>query len=465
MATAIETIAQWAAGTPPITSPAARQKAARGIVDTVAVMLAGSAEPAAIKALTALRACSGPVTAFPDARLAAPFAALVNGTAAHAMDFDDGENVGFTHVSAVLVPALLALGEERHASGAASIDAYIVGVEAIVRVGEWIGVGHYGRGWHSTSTVAALGAAAACARLIGLDAVATGRAISIAASMAGGFRSQFGTMVKPLHAGFGAKSGVLAAILAEAGIDGSNEALDGRFGFDTLMADKPKRTFAEAVQLGAPLWLEDFCPSAKRFAACGSTHGALDAILELKAEHAFSLADVAAFETMLPDISYSTLIATPPANEMEARFSLEHCAAVAIDKGALALADFAPHVLTRPDYLAFRDRVTIHPYDGTNAYRDGVYWTRTEITLRDGRVLATEVTDKRGSSRNPLSDQDLADKFRMCAGHSFDLRGTDAILARLFAIDAVPDIAGLLSDIRSAIVLRMTPPVPWHPSA
>src|SRR5690606_18663480 len=155
--------------------------------------------------------------------LSPPWAALANGTAAHALDFDDNFDPAKAHASAVLIPAILALAEERPAPGFAVLDAYIVGLQIMGRVGQGINPFHRNRGWHATATVGAIGAAAACARLLALSSAQATHALSLATSMAAGSMAQFGTMAKPLHAGLAAKSGVIAASLAQAGLDAGAE--------------------------------------------------------------------------------------------------------------------------------------------------------------------------------------------------------------------------------------------------
>jgi len=157
----------------------------------------------------------GPCTVMgSEVRLAAPWAALANGTAAHALDFDDNFDPAKAHASAVLVPAILALAEQERASGRACLDAYIAGLQIMGRVGQGVNPAHRNRGWHATGTVGAIGAAAACARLLRLPEREAAFALSIATSLAGGFMAQFGTMTKPVHAGFAAQAGVMAAASA-----------------------------------------------------------------------------------------------------------------------------------------------------------------------------------------------------------------------------------------------------------
>ena len=203
----------WLAETPDAWPAAAIESAHRQFIDVIGVTIPGAAEPAAQRVFETVRGWgAGPSTALMlGARLAPPWAALVNGTAAHALDFDDNFDPAKAHATAVLAPAILALAETEGASGRACLDAYVAGLQILGRVGQGVNPAHRNRGWHATATVGAIGAAAACARLLRLDARAAGYALSIATSMAGGFMSQFGTMTKPLHAGLAAKAGVMAA--------------------------------------------------------------------------------------------------------------------------------------------------------------------------------------------------------------------------------------------------------------
>jgi 2-methylcitrate dehydratase PrpD len=266
-------------------------------------MLAGAGEPASAGVRRAVaRLGDGPCTVVgSDRRAPAPWAAMANGTAAHALDFDDYEDPGATHPSAVLVPALLALGEERQAPGGDLLDAYIAGLEIIVRLGAAVNLSHYHRGWHATGTLGAIGAAAAAARLLKLNVRDVGYAIGLAASMASGFKSQFGTMAKPLHAGLAAKAGVLAASLAAEGMTASAEVFDGEWSILRLMAGPEAEGFAGALRdLGDPLAIESYGLVIKPYPCCGYIHGTLDGILDLRRAEGLSAPDIAGIIAQIP---------------------------------------------------------------------------------------------------------------------------------------------------------------------
>jgi 2-methylcitrate dehydratase PrpD len=208
----------------PIRSRRAVALAKDALKDIVACMLAGARDEATLCVSSAARGWG------------APAAALVFGTAAHALDYDDNYHPMAGHATAVLAPAIFALAESRAVSGAAVLDAYIVGLEALALVGNGVNLVHYERGWHSTSTLGPFGAAAACARVMELDEERVTAALSLAFSMASGSKLQFGTMAKPLHAGLAAQHGVMAAVLAASGVAGVPEPLEGAWGFRDLFA-------------------------------------------------------------------------------------------------------------------------------------------------------------------------------------------------------------------------------------
>ena len=248
-------MAAWIEAAPRSWSEIALARAEAAFIDTVACMLAGADDPAARRArATTARWGAGDATICgTPTRQAEPWAALANGTAAHALDYDDVLEIANAHVSAVLVPAILALGEERQAAGEDCLDAFIVGVEIMARLGEAMNMTHYFLGWHTTLTLGSISAAAAAARLLKLDAARASAAISIATSMASGLKLHLGTMTKPIHAGLAAKNGILAAAMAESGVTAAEDIFEGERGFVALFAGTPIARLDDALEkLGAP---------------------------------------------------------------------------------------------------------------------------------------------------------------------------------------------------------------------
>lgn len=220
------------------------------ILDTVGVTLAGSGEPCAqiVERVLAGAGGGGECLIFgTDRRAAALDAALINGTAAHALDFDDVSNSLGGHPSAPILPALFALGEKLDCTGRAFIAAYVAGFETETRIARGVHFHHYKKGWHPTATLGVFGAAAACCHLLGLDQARTAQALAIAASLASGIKANFGTMTKPLHVGHTARSGLFAAQLAREGFTANPGALEHKQGF--LMVFNAAGTFDAAAIL------------------------------------------------------------------------------------------------------------------------------------------------------------------------------------------------------------------------
>lgn len=415
-------IAQWAAQSPRTWSPAAIDAAERSIVDTVACMIAGAPDEATRRVGAGAGAWGkGGLASRVGAAegLDAPWAALCNATAAHALDYDDVLDPAASHVSAGLVPALLALAEEIDASGAALVDAYIVGVEVQECLAEAVNMAHYALGWHTTLTFGAPSAAAACGRLLGLDAEAMRNAVSLATSLAGGFKRQFGTNAKPFHAGLAAQHGIVAARMAAAGLTADPQAFEGERGFLDLMAGPGAAGFAAALRrlegttpaVNAPgVWL-------KRYPCCASTHRAVDAVLTLCREHRLGHADIARIDTVVSEPAVRNLMYVRPGNEMQARFSMPFCLAAACIDGDLRLATFRREAIGRADIAAFLPRVTMvtdpeQPADMPSTVKS---WATTTVTTADGRRFVLKVVDPKGYPDNPLSEAELEAKYRDCA--------------------------------------------------
>src|SRR2546423_5473388 len=262
----------------------ARSRARDAVADGVGCMLSGSREPLAAPLSATLPSRETPSAELPALmvgrrRYAAPAdAALFNGTVAHALDFDDTNHPAYAHPTAVIAPALFALAPRVGASGAALIDAYVVGFEFFGKLGRALNTQHYRRGWHTTGSFGALAAAAASARLLGLDEQRTTMALGIAASSASGLRASFGSMTKPLHAGQAARNGVLAALLAEAGFTASDEAIEHRYGYLGVFNDQLPIDPAPLAAMGQGLEiLTEHGLALKPYAACGATHPGIEA--------------------------------------------------------------------------------------------------------------------------------------------------------------------------------------------
>ena len=427
------------AATPP---PAARAAAARAVLDTVGVTLAGAVEPAArIVQHVVAQDGSGPCRVLgTPLRAGAANAALANGTAAHALDYDDMCFVSLAHPSAPLVAAALAVAEVAGAAGSALLDAYVVGFELEGRLGRAMNPRHYQRGWHCTATLGTLGAAAAASRLLGLDAASTEHALAIAASEASGLKENFGTMVKPLHAGLAARNGVVAALLAQAGMTASRAAIDGPQGLLAAMDSEHPSLEPFAADLGTRWEIVETGITVKLYPSCAGTHPSLDALLELKRRDGFGADQIEAIEIGVDSIVPTILLYDRPASGLEGKFSMPFCAAAAMVHGRVGIDTFDAALLRDPAIAAMQDRVTMRVDPTLDATAPPLTQARVTVRLRDGRALTASANGARGYPERPASDEELAVKFRSCATATLSGPSAANALAQLNAIESVADV-------------------------
>jgi len=351
------------------------------ILDTLAVGIAGAREEV-VRHIAAVADEAGPCSGLDGVRRGPRAAALVNGTAAHALDFDDWLPVGGLHPSAPLLPALLAQAELMAgpdgavvADGPWVLAAFVAGFEAQARIGAAVAPAHYGAGFHPTGTIGGFGAAAATAHLLGADRDQIATALSLAATSAAGLRSMFGTMAKPLHAGRAAESGLLAARLAAAGFTASTDAVVGPRGFAQSHGQTPdveplRVPFAERWYLREVL--------LKQHASCFGTHAAIDALRTIRA--GVDPDDVIEIELTVSELLRTVCSIPAPTTPLEGKFSLAFTSALALADGRAAIADFTPERVRdrRLTRLVARVRVHYHPTQPPQT-------TRVRLRLTDGR--------------------------------------------------------------------------------
>jgi len=449
--------AEWIVAASRDWSDLALTRAEDAVIDTVAVMVPGAFETVT-RTLTETMFTQGrgPVTLIGrGGGLPVIPAALVGGTAAHALDFDDNFDPAKAHASAVLVPALLALAADRDLDTTAVLDAYIVGLQIMGRTGQGVNPYHRSRGWHATGTLGTIGAAAGCARLLQLDAARTACALSLATSMAGGFMSQFGTMAKPLHAGLAAEGGVKAALFAEAGITAGLATFDGPTGLRTLMVGPDSDDLADGLpadaehgqamrfvpgDVGIPLHIEDYGLKVKRFPNCGSVHRALDGLLELRDQHGLDADSVTAIHVRAPAAHLRNLMYDNPSTDMQAKFSLEYNLAAGLVSGTVGLDDFSDSRLQDAD---IRRAMTLVTKDYVDAL-ESAFDTEVHITNKDGRTLSTSVHMPVGSTARPLSRDQLTAKARDCLRLHMSEAQTDSCMRALLNLGGAQKTRDLL---------------------
>ncbi len=448
MTVATRSVTAWmsefvATGIPPT---GARERAATAVCDTVGVMLAGAPEAAAtIVRATAAADSHGPCRILGTAaRAGANDAALANGVAAHALDYDDMCFVSLAHPSCALLPAALAAAELVHASGRTLLDAYVVGFEIECRLGAIMNPRHYHvRGWHCTSSIGTIGAAAAAARVLGLNPSATAHALGIAASSACGLKENIGAMVKPLHAGMAARNGVMAARLAREGFTASGQAIDGPQGYLTAMdSEQPASALADALDDLAARWeILDTGITVKLYPSCAATHPPLDVLLDLRRRHGFTAEDVEAIDVEVDSMTPRLLIHERPSTGLEAKFSMPFCAAAALVFGHPSIDTFDVPLIRDPRVQALMPRVTLK---ANAAFDSAAPLSQAQVTvrLRDGRTLAGRADGARGYPGR-LNDEELDGKFLACAERSLSPDAARKALAAVRDIDNVATIDSL----------------------
>ena len=424
----------------------ARERAVLAVCDTIGVALAGASEPATrIVRDTVTSESRGPCRILGTAeRAGASDAAFANGVAIHALDYDDMCFVSMAHPSCALVPAALAAAELAQASGRAVLDAYLVGFEVECRLGMVMNPRHYhARGWHCTSSIGTIGAAAAAARVLNLPPPATAHALGIAASLACGLKENIGTMVKPLHAGVAARNGVMAARLAQQGFTASEHAIDGQQGYLAAMdSERPAPALAQAIaDLGARWEILDTGISVKLYPSCAATHPPLDVLLQLVRTHGVTADDVDAMEVEADSMTPRLLIHERPATALEAKFSMPFCAAAAVVFGHPTMDTFDVDRIHDARVQQLMPRVTLRANPAFDAAAP-LSQARVTIRLRDGRTLTEHADGARGYPGR-LTGDELSAKFLGCAERSLSRRAARLALPAVRAIDATANIRAL----------------------
>jgi 2-methylcitrate dehydratase PrpD len=345
------------------------------------------------------------------------FAALANGISIHADDYDDTGSA--LHVAAPVLPAAFALCESEHRSGKDLMLAFHVGVEVENKIGDAIAPRHDKDGFHTTGTCGSFGSAASCARLRGLNAAQTAYALGVAASEAGGIRANFGSMTKPFHAGHAAENGSVAADLASLGWTASDDVLEDPLGFFHA-AGGGFNPGAIVNRLGKPWMFASPGDLIKRF-PCGTIQQAvMDEMLRLILQHNIKAAEVERVEVGGNQSNFATLFRHRPTTGLEGKFSMEFCMSILLLEQKAGLSQFTDAVVQRPDVQDMIRRVSFYvdpEFDKRGSRGESFQAVLVEssiikIHMKDGRVLSGRSGFAKGSPENPMTYDEVADKFK-----------------------------------------------------
>ena len=417
-----------------------------GVLDTVGVTLAGAPEPCTRIAARVAAGSAGPSLLLGTAQGMAPMdAASVNGTASHALDFDDCSNTLGGHPSAPVLSALLALADTLHVSGRDVLAAYVAGFETETRIARAVNFHHYEKGWHPTATLGTFGAAAACARLLGLAPEQVATALALATSFASGLKANFGTMTKPLHVGQSARNGLYAALLAGEGFTASADALEHPQGFFIVFNGQGNFDASRVLDAwAAPLDIIKPGIAVKQYPCCGSTHPAIDCAIDLVREHALTPEMVAHVDCWTHPRRLAHTNRPDPRSALDAKFSVQYCVARALASGRVVLGDFEGDGHADPAIRAMMARIEAAPHPDMSMASTDHFGAEIRMRLHDGRVL-TQITDRplgRGPDK-PLPLQLLEAKFADCAGRVMDAGSAARVMELIWRLDELEDMGTL----------------------
>jgi len=438
-------LAAWTAGYDVAqATPSSTTWARHCLMDWLACTIAGAREPLADILADEFRATAGgAATLIARGGRATPHdAALVNGTLSHALDYDDVNQLMHGHPSVPVASAVLALGEALGKSGREVLSAFMVGYEVECRIGEMAGDEHYENGFHATGTFGTFGAAAGCAKLMGLDADRTALALGIAASQAAGLKINFGTMTKPLHVGKAAMNGLIAARLAARGFTARPDAIEAPQGFVKTQVPgfKPMPVRPDP---SAPMAVEQNL--FKYHAACYLTHSSIEAIRDLKRQHNIGADDMKRM-TLHVDAGHLKVCNIPePKTGLEIKFSIRHLTGMALDGAdTAALGTYSEENALNPRYIALRERIVLDTTPDRNRARHGA---SVSIELKDGRTLRADHNVGVPARDVKLQGEKLEAKFHALAEPVIGRARTRAALDLVNRFENLPSLKGLMEAV------------------
>jgi len=450
-------VAQFVIGTKASAIPAdVMRLGKRSVLDGIGLALAGNAAESGHIVRTYLKSLGiptgkGATVIGTSMKVPARFAAFANGIAIHADDYDDTQLAVakdrvyglLTHPTAPALPPVLALGEIGNRSGLDVLAAYQVAVEAETKICEAINPRHYDHGFHSTATIGAIAAAAGASRMMGLNLEQTRRALGIGASQAAGLRENFGTMTKPFHPGRSCESGIVAAEFAKLGWTATPVVLEAGRGFFKAAGGGYDPAAIEG-RLGNP-WTFTFPGVSIKPHPSGSlTHPGMGLMLDLIRKHDIRREQVVKVKVGTNRHMPNALIHHRPQNELQAKFSMEFCMAILLLQRKAGLAEFTDQVVNRPDVRKMIEKVDfgVHPEAEAAGYEKMT--TIIDIELADGRKIGGRADFGKGSPANPMSDDELATKFRECAAWGkLPKASADKVVDRVFNLEKLESIREL----------------------
>ncbi|MCX7135125.1 MAG: MmgE/PrpD family protein [Proteobacteria bacterium] len=431
-------------------TPQALHYARIGVLDTLAVGIAGAGEEAVSIAQRVTGAAGGPALLWgSDQRVGALDAAFINGIAANVLDFDDcTDNLG-GHPSSPVLPALIALAEERGASGRDVITAYVAGFETETCIGRGVNFHHYEKGWHPTATLGVFGAAAACARLMKLNAEQTTRALALCASLAAGVKSNLGSMAKPMHIGHSSRNGLLAARHAAEGVTGNADALEHHHGFLELFNGAGTYDIGRILaKWGTPWDIEMPGIAIKQYPCCLSTQAAVDVMLQLTREHGLEAGKVARVDARIAARRLAHTDRPSPRSALDAKLSAQYVLARALVNREVNLPHFEGDSYRDPAIQPAMTLMHVVPLDAQTLAREGDSYADVVVTLHDGRTFEGSIERPVGHHAGvPLAAALHRRKFEGCVHRHLGRQQMDDFYGAVQSLENIRDVRELTAHI------------------
>jgi 2-methylcitrate dehydratase PrpD len=448
----LTTLSNWSASVVLADIPEAVQTVAiRCLIDTLGVALAGSGSDVATKAraVVNLTAAEGDCTVLGnEQRLSAPAAAFANAVAGHALDFDDNCYPGFVHGSVVIMPAALAVAQMRELSGSALLTAFVVGAECEYALARMLTRHIYDQGWWTTGVLGSIGACAAACHALGLTAAQTAHALGIALAGTGGMKASFGSDAKVLMAGRASESGVIAALLAEAGSSGPADIVEHPKGLAAMFNSGVLDT-GILSGLGHDWSLLTPGVDIKRIPVCLSSHAAVDALRDLFEEHQIRPVAIERIICDAPPIVVQNLTYDLPVTRQQARFSLQFALAATWLEGDVDLDNVSDDMATRDDMVACMQRISLHSsqrWSDPDLLESAPEGAWVEVVLEDGSTREKFCAMPVGAASNPLSMNTLRAKFLKCSTLALSLSEAQALLSTLEQVQHLANVRTLLPE-------------------
>jgi 2-methylcitrate dehydratase PrpD len=419
----------------------------KAFLNSVGVMLAGSQQPAGKIAIQLVKHWGGnPISTVATAnfRTSPPEAAFANAIMAHILSFCDSNHPLYGHPSGILIPTIFCLSEMRRASGKNAILAFVVGIECAVRLSRVINLSHYNKGWHATSTLGVLGAAAAASKILEISPERMKAALGIAASASSGLRQNLGSMTRAFHAGNAARNGVTAVLLAQEGFTSDADSLEGAFGLFCVMAgdEIPRLDVWKEINTSVDKPLEITLPmglTSKKHPSCGAVSPAVEGILRIVSQHRINEEDVERIDVGVTELVKEILIYHDPKSIEQGQFSLEYCVAVTVIDKCFGLDQLDPRKLNDPRVRNLMK--TIHMIVISQHDLETKFNTTVEVKCIDGRAFREEMSANGGTPFLQLSMDQVLEKYYLCASRAFnDKKRVDDLAEALTNLDTINDM-------------------------